>query len=350
MGLKQDQYSESINRGFVRRELTRVYQVDASSALAALNDPDVPLLGSSLIISGGGGNEKVWCRKRTPTRPFNESSKTLWHVTCTFTNDTDEFERDSNGDPVSDPVDAVKRVDIGYNQVSVPVTDATLWKIQQNGADLATPGWLNQHLTVGGPIVNSAGVPRLAEKQIIQRTIAVQRNVRNWDPTWDTYTSSVNEDTVTIREEDADGVRATHVFDPYTLRMDVVRKINTWRDGKLYFAVRFEMTEALEGQDWRHREIDRGIKQRVEPYFPKNKKGEEYTPQDFENAIFENVMTKSTDPDGNVNSVAISEPVKFNGEGRPLGFPRVNGSVNDSGHVELIFDKYPAKIFGTLNL
>jgi hypothetical protein len=313
--MKSETYTESIQQGFISRELVRTYQVETDSTgagvITALQDSSIPQLGAVLLIPNGvGGTERVWCMSRRPFRAYNEQSKGLWHVECRFSNRTDSFERDQNGNPITEPTDSVKRVTFDYDSYSVPIEDATLSKIECAGSQYTIPPWLTNRQTTKGPIVNSAGIAQFAEKQRIRRRISVQKNVRDWDATWETFEGTVNSDQVTIQEVDADGVRASHVFEAKQLRMDVVRKINTWRDGKLYFAVRFEMTENKSENGWVHVEIDKGTQRRVDPAAKKPPSGNDnYTQSELDDyGAFQSIVTS----DENANTVAISEPQPLN--------------------------------------
>lgn len=348
--LHSETYVESMVQGFLMRELTRVYQVftvkDGDGVIAATRDADLPQLGSDLIIPDGSGGERVWCVSRRPFRPKGLDSKSLWHVECRFTNRTDGFDRDQNGNPVDDPTDTVKRVTFDYDLITVPVEDATLVEIKVGGVSATVPPWLSNRTFTAGPVVNSAGIAQHAERQETRRRISVQRNVRNWDASWEDFAGSINSDSVTIQEQDADGIRATHTWEPNQLRMDVVRKINTWKDGKLYFAVRFEMTERKTTNGWLHVQPDVGTQQRVYPGVQKPRSSDSYDQQDVDDyGSFQSIVTE----DSEGNKVAISEPQPLNGYGQPQPTLQLTSYTPDTPF-ELHFHKYPRQAFSGLPL
>ena len=346
-----DSYTESYEKGFVKRTYTIVRQVTfttdgnnkgtGSLLQAAAAVPDT--YNSAIIIASGSGNERVWLKSKKPRRKTRLQNK-VFLVDCVYTNETDEVTHDANGVPVIDPTAMVKKVEFGYQQITIPTTDAILEKIQQNGVNRTIPDHLAGHVTTPGPIVNSAGVPQYDEKVDVQRTVSVQKNVRDWDNTWETFEGSINTDTVVIVETDIDGTRATHTFAPYTLRMDVVRKINTWKNGQLFFAVRFEMTENK--KTWKFRNVDRGTKRRVDTAL-KKLDGSNYTAKEVEKGPYQEIVTE----DSKGRQATLGEPIKFNGEGQEMPAPsNATPAYDPNGHIELVFKKYDETAFGPLNL
>lgn len=348
-GLFSETLDTFINKGFLQYDLVRTYQVfiaEDKGAVTALLSPVVPKIGASLIIPGGRGDEKVWCVSRKPRRvDQGKGAKTKWQVVCRFTNDTSMFERDEKGNPITDPTQIVKKVEFGYQQFSVPRNDVKLLAIEQDGNRLEIPNHLLGHKFILGPVVNSAGVPKFSQKSRNRRTVFVTRRVRTWDDSWHTYENTTNNNPIEIQEFDVDGVRATHRFPANTLRMDIVRKINVWRAGKLYFEARFEMTENTQG--WYYREADFGIKRRVEQGLKMPPDGiERYTRDDVKKGPYRPITIP--DPETDLR-VAIAEPVKLNGAGQEMPTPS-DSEYDPKGSIELVYEDYPPKNWGPLRL
>lgn len=321
--------------GFIQYDLTHTYQVLAdrnSSIVTILNWPGIPAAGSTAILGGA----TVWVGRPQVTQPNPDVDRFI--VTVPYGNLTSQFERDQNGNPVSDPTKAVKRVTIDYSDEPEPVTNARLRKITYQRPEWdplavtrATPDWLPEW----GPVTNSAGEPIHLERTKRVKQITVQRVERNWSNTWDDYQNAINSDTVTIEVRDSDGLRATHTFKPYTLKM-VIRTPEEWKDAKLYFRPTFIMDHNTE--TWVHAEVDRGTKRRasLSQYNPDT--GSLYTPAEL-NAKningeygFTSIMT-----DG--DTVAIGEPVLFNGTGAEQPTARTDG-LTPTGEMEPYFLNY----------
>jgi hypothetical protein len=164
--------------------------------------------------------------------------------------------------------------------------------------------------------------------------IQVQKVFRDWSDDWEDYQNAINTNTVTIQVRDSEGLRATHTFQPYTLRLTIDTP-EEWKDAKLYFRVAFNMEHNED--TWIHSELDRGTKRRVEvgQYKPD---GTTYTQDDLDaleiggNFGFASIMTD----DG---SVAIGEPVLFNGSGAEQPLTNIaGGSYTEGEGVYLNYD------------
>jgi len=336
----------SLVNGFLQYNLTNVYRVDAprtSSIVTILNWPGIPTAGSKVILGG----TTVWVGNPTVNQPNPDES--VFIVTVPFGNQTTQFERDFLGNPVSDPVEIVKRVRIEYYDESEPVTDAKLRGITKGkseglgGVPVTAPTWL----PIFGPPTNSAGEPIALERVRRAKRISVERVSRDWQSTWDSFQDSINSDTVTIIEKDIQGVRATHTFQPLTLKMSIETP-NEWKDGKLYFRPRFIMD--VNPDTWIHSELDRGTKRRVfvDQYNPK---GGQYVQGDLDaleidgDFGFASILTDN-------DKVAIGEPILFNGTGAEQPLTRTTGgSYTDGEPFWLNYEiNQNIRAFGPLNL
>ena len=315
--------TESIVNGFVQYEVSQTFQVFLAERTTPPSQTylatGLPPLGQEAIAGPSG--ERVWCTRRVPSRVDTDATQRKFHVVCTFTNFTQSFERDQQGNPVTNPVDAVKRVDVSYLQHSEPVSDALLVNFTQDGREgadgatpIQTPPWLSGRTATPGPIVKSNGVPVFVERDAHRKVIAVSQVFRDWNNNWDTYTDSINTDTITIEERDYEGIRWSETFQPFTLKMRPPRKENIWKDRSLYF--RRTMIMEYNPDTWIHSELDAGSKRRV--FLGQNKPGGgTYTQSDLDTLGidgqwgYQEITTKTTDG----QDVAIGDPVRLNGFG-----------------------------------
>ena len=76
--------------------------------------------------AGTFGAATLYAIARTPARVDDDATGRKWNVTVSYSNNTQNFSRDENGSPVTDPTDAVKTVDIQYLEYSEPINNASL--------------------------------------------------------------------------------------------------------------------------------------------------------------------------------------------------------------------------------
>ena len=347
--LKKQKLKVSVVRGFKSYRLTRVFQVTTSSRavgpVAVVSNFGLPTIGSSVIVDG----VRLWCVDVDPDQPEAPDTTTHWIVTCVFTNDTSQFQRDSQGNPIETPDQAVKEVNISYIEVQQPETNAKLRGITIGGPEmaegatpLANPSWLND--SPGVP-TNSAGQPVQIFWPNYREVITVSQVFRDWDNAWSEFNGAVNTDEVTITEEDADGVRLTRTYARYTLRMGAIGKRNVWKDGRLYFHVSFPMEHNPD--TWIHGEVDRGTQRRIstDQFKADDTK---YTQEDLDEREisgdfgYDSIVTNGGD-------IAIGEPVKFNGTGAEMPLRRTDEATYDNSKlVFLNYDIGPRKAFNDL--
>lgn len=343
---------ESIDSGFVRYELTDTYQVTTSGrsvgVFAVLSTNGLPLIGSAVEIDG----TVLQCRRRKPVQPEPKGAATFWVVEVVYSNDASDYQRNIQGEPITNPTEAVKQVDLNYVESSEPVTDAVLLGATINGPTWdpsSSPIQLPPWLPVGkvGPPTNSAGQPILLERPTYQEVVSVSRVVRNWENSWSNYLDAINSDEITITESDQDGVRFSKTYAPFTLRMDAVEKENIWRDNRLYYRVTFTMS--FNRRTWLHSELDKGTERRV--FIGQSRpEGGEYDQDDLDRLEIASVGYESIT--SNEGTVAIGEPIKFNGTGAEMPLARLDSqSYDDASEVHLNYRINPEILpFADLNL
>jgi hypothetical protein len=176
-------------------------------------------------------------------------AKTLFNVTCHFSNATTKYERDVDGNPVSNPEDIVPKVDISFDEYSEPATDAHLIGFTDasetdpfTAAIKTPPPYLSNRQSVdvgnftGGPVVNSANdaVPNIQQRRHNKR-ITYWTWHRNWDSSWEQFLDKVNLYQLTISQFDQEGIRLQYSFAPLTVVVNDLIKEDHWRNGRLYF-------------------------------------------------------------------------------------------------------------------
>ena len=304
----------TIVNGYLQYSLTYIYQVIAprtSGINTILQWPGIPQAGSVALIEG----QTVWVD--SPTCRLENPRADKWIVTVPYTNQTSQYERDYQGNPVTDPVDAVKQVTIDWADIEEPVNNARFRGITTTAPEQegGTPVTLTPTYMKDGPVTNSAGVPIEVMRRKRIKIITVRRVARNWESTWEDYQNAVNTDKVTIIESDKDGERARHVFEKFTLKL-AISTPNEWKNGFLYYRPAFVMEH--NPKTWIHSEVDRGRKRRAQIgyYKPEDKDGRTtYNEDDLKflniygtNDYWESITT-------NNGKVAIGDPVLFGGYG-----------------------------------
>ena len=338
--------SETINNGFVELNATLTYQVLTTNRedtfLSALSAAGLPKLGAPVLFLP---KSILWCISRTPTRSDETATGKKWMITCQFKNNSGQFQKDRYGNPVNDPTEAVKDVEIIEQEFSEPVDKAIFRDITINGphgvgAVMGAPFWFNTEDK--GPIKVSSGESVFAERVNYRKVIVVQKVFADWDATtYESYRNTINSDTVTILEQDSIGTRATYTYDPLTLRMKPITKTKIWKDARMYFNVRFEMEHNEE--TWVHSELDVSQKRRVYVGGLNQDHSEivdaaEMLAKYKVTGFFGYTSITTNDADG--NAVAIGEPVLLNGTGDPIPFPRYDKNDYDPASNPSFYTNY----------
>lgn len=355
--LISEKLTETIAKAALLYTLKRRYQVIADnrndSSSQALNASGLPQPAGAVTLDIGG--VIVYCLSRVPDRPDPKNFGTKWFVDCVFTSDTSLFDRDENGQPVSDPELIVKKVGISFQEYSEPITDAKLISITKKGPEwddgaenLAEPPWLTKRLTEAGSITNSAGKPIERERSAYRKIITVVTHYNNWLAIWDDFIGAVNSDEVTIVETDSRGIRSTQTFAIGTLICQDITKEDIWKDARLYF--RRGVVMAYNRNTWVHAELDMGMERRI--FEGQLKPGLEAFTSD--EVIAMNVegdyglVTIMTGPDS--ERISLGDPVLFNGSGMEQPVNNFITGSNPDAPVYLNWDIAPKKEFGELDL
>lgn len=347
--LIDEELMESISKGFLRYDLTRTYQVltdtRTDGPATALSASGLPATGTVALL----GSVPVYCVSRHPKRVDTDKTAKKWNIVTRWSNSTENFLRDVNGQPTTDPTQIVKEVDLDYQAFNEPIRNATMINVTQGPYDdpdltLFSPPWL---ASSKGPICNSAGEVIYAERQSHFRRIMVAKYYRDWSSTFDDYIDKINDAEVVITQTDQDGTRATYTFAARTLRIDDVIKTDIWKDGKLFFKAGFVMSENK--RTWIHSEVDRGQNQRVFVGQYKSD-GTRWTAEQMANQ-----NPPITPPWGLVpikqDNVAVGEPRKLNGTGAPINVDNWYGeTINKDSAIYVNYKVYEEADFSALNL
>lgn len=276
--LVDEMAAETLKLGTPLIRLTLVYEVFTDSrsepSSVVLAAPELPALRAAYTYNG----TELYCVGRTPRRQSMPDTGRKWHVNVEYTNDNTAFLHDAFGIPVSDPTNAVKRVEIDYTSREEPIFDAKLRNLTVGPfADAydstkpdfvdpqklaATPSHLADRISTGGPIVNSAGDIRYATAPSFQRRLTIRKWVSSWSPTiQNDYLGGINDSEVLIEEGYGGTTTAEHRFPPLTLRVEDVFKRDVWLNGRLYYEATVVLQE--DKKTWIHSEIDAGQRMRV---------------------------------------------------------------------------------------
>lgn len=323
--LYNEDLNESIVDGYVRIDLVRTYLVITSSrstsAFGARNQAGIPSMGSIFLTPTG---EKLVVTNRHPRRPQVDESGRKWFIDVTFSNGTQDYPRDIYGNPVKNPTQAIKDVDISYLEFQEDVNSAILKTITKRSpsydataADLMqTPPWLAEKTQRRGTVTNTALINQDAQKASFRKLITVSRFVSSWTD-YSSYLGKINSDTVTITQGDASGTKLTETCDPFTLLLQDVIKEDYWSDGILYFRQRFVLSK--NERTWIYSIKDEGTHRLciVDDQFKPDNSGDK-----MDQAYLDAANITSTwghEPivttDQNGNAVTVGEPVPFNGWG-----------------------------------
>ena len=348
--------TESLRNGFLELGVTQTWLVITATrttdANVVLSDLDLPPLGISQIF----GTYTLWPIDRNAVRVDEDSTGRKWEVNYIYSNNTGNFARDVNGDPVTVPTDSAKTVQITFQEYAEPIEDAKFLNTTQGGSYnvgtpvTGTPTWL-AFPNDEGPVRVSTGEPVLAERIAYRTVIAVSRVEAEWNPLYETYTNAVNTEQVVITETDSVGTKATYTYDAGTLRMKPVTKQVLWQDAIMYFRIMFEMEH--NARTWIHSEVDRSQKFRA--YAGQLKPdGDEWTQEQVDALVdppssgapynWKSITT-------NEETIAIGDPVKLNGWGVPMPIARVTGALPTQDQaVYLNYEIYPELDYAPLAL
>lgn len=357
--------AETLKSGIEIVTITETYDVMSDSRdenqFNVLNAPGVPKKRDNTYH----GTNICFCITRSATRPGILATALKWQVVVTYTNDSTKFAHNDEGVPVSDPAQAAKVVDVDYMKEERPTTKAKFRSVTigpynesllANGDPdpdklLSPPTWLPR---VVGPVVNSAGDPRYSTNPRYFRRVVVSRILRNWDDTISDYQGAINDDEVVIVERDgagAAGIRATHTFPKFTLRVDDIVKKNLRLGNKLYYHSQIVLVENLD--TWVHSEADVGQRQRLFVGQTKDTSGDTYSVSDLA-ALSPPIGEFDYDHRNIVkDEVAIGDPAKLNGFGMPLPIvrdPGATAAIQDGDTIYVNFDIDDIKDFSVLAL
>lgn len=342
--LVDESIGESIASGFVRIDMTRVYQVlttdRSDGASTVMGASGLPSIGSSVLY----GTATLWCIGRKPSRVDKGSTAKKWNISTRWTNDASSFLRTSGGIPTTDPVQAAKTVEIEFVETMEPIRDAEYLSVTDgayhNGTEVYGADDIEWLAASTGPILNSAGDPILAERPTFNRMVTVWRYYRDYPDDLEQYINNINSLEVKVTQEDIQGIRATHTFPAKTLRFGAPRVEPQWQDGKLFFRVGVTLME--DKRTWIHSELDRGQRQRV--FVGQNKTdGTTWTAGDLANLDPPVTSDGFALLDIEREGYAPGEPLRLNGYGLPASVDPLSLDLNKSFYVN--YKKYPETDF-----
>jgi hypothetical protein len=361
--LIQEDTTESLRNGFLELTVDQVWQVEtAGRAVAAdvvLADPGLPTLGTSQTF----GSYALWNVSRVARRVDTDSTGRLWNVSYIWTNNSQLFLRDKDGQPVSDPTLSVKTVNISYQEYDEPIADAKFLGINRNvplapggTPDSDPPPWL----TVGSsmpPKVSTGQNILGATRTEFNQSVEVGRVEKTWNATYETYTNKVNSLQVQILETDSTGTVATYTFAPGTLLMLPITKTPMWQsDGNLYFNIRFPMEYRPEGWLRNYKDASQQRRCFVGQTLDKDLAGETMDQAYIDDVnggnacavAFQNIT--NTDPVSGAE-VAIGEPEDLNGYGNTVNRYRIGDPTHtDETRYYLAYEVFEEIDFTPLGL
>ena len=356
--LFDDTVTETTQQGFISNNYTEVYQVimddKAASAFAVLALAGIPQPNIEYLIPSG---QKVYVIQRVPTR-VKDGTDRKWMVTIVYSNNqTSQFLRNSSGQPVTNPTEAVKAVDVEFEEFAKPIDNAKLISVTKGG-----PAWaagvtveditgepLADRIIQPGGIVNSACDSQPASFTDYRKRITVWRYEDEYKASYEDYLGKKNSDAITITESDDSGTKYSETFQPGRLLMKNIVKENVWRDSVLYYRIGYVMDAAKKGNVWYYSTFDEGTRQLVyaEQIDPDTGARWDADIPKFTEAVGSREIKpiEITTNDGFGNIVAIGEPQPLDGHGNPNPTKTGYGS-----QVWLNWDLIEEIAFGPLNL
>lgn len=349
--LCSESYRRSIRGGFLQHDYTRTYKgtVVNSSLVSTCHDATLPALGSSIVLEG----IQYWAVEQIPRRQDDENGRQLAYVDIVYSNDTGSFERDVNGQPVTDAEDIAPYVQVQFHEGIEEISDARLSRIEDpTGTEVSMPPILASRANSDRKyaITNSAGAPvGTAQKKSFIKQLTYWTYHRTWDEDWESYNGNVNSAAFTLTQQDAGGVRSQNsVAAKCGLLAQIIRE-DHWKGDKLYF--RRGCVILVDPRTWEHRQPDVGYAGAVfdgqydwEAPTPSST----FTPSQLSSFQINNVRTtiykQLKDSDDNL----LTEPVRLNGFGAPHWTPRpgVIAAEKDSTF-HLVYDKYDISDYAT---
>jgi hypothetical protein len=346
--------SENVKAGFIELGVVQVWQ----TITANRNDAFTVALGASGVpaiqSSGTFGGQTLYVISRTPSRVDDDATGRKWHITVTWSNRTESFDRNKDGEPVNTPTQAVKDVNIQYLEYAEPITDAVFIECTEGGginsggtAITPQPTWLKD-----GNILVSTGETVLATRNQYREVITVSRNEASWNSTYGSFTNTMNASQLVITEEDSSGTKATYTYPVNTLKMKPITKQPVWKDGVLYFRVSFSME--YNENTWLHSELDASQSERV--YVGQKKPGGgTYTQADIDkmnpdatagSVKFGIVPMTFKNLEGDI--IAVGDRRPLNGTGARLGVDETTNTQGKSCFTN--WNIFEAKDWSSLNL
>lgn len=298
-------YSDRVENGHLKISFTQHYEAiiddpSGDSAIEVGTDPRLPQRGSAYATSTG---YVVWCQSVGDVSiQARDANRTVVQVPVLFTNDTENWPLDSQGQPTDNPAEVAQKVTITAEEIRVPIDKAEYLGTFNQKDEI----WINiPDLAIGdqSPIINSAHQPQERFTTVYRDVIRIVDFKRTWDNTWDTYKGAINDDEVTIAQEDGEGTRLSKTYGAYNLLCQTVQQEDVWKDGKLWFKRTIVLRHNQDG--WYHKVPDMGVVERQA------------------NGNFAGLFVED-------NTVAVSEPVKLNGEGKAQPTTITTGEVYDA--------------------
>lgn len=251
--LLEENSQEELVEGGIQIDITRVYLVQTDDATdgptTVMASVLLPQLGSTAVPAAYPLITVYVIRRGYAFRPENVQSKKLWHVPIFYTNRTSGFDRNTDlppdpltGEPIQDPTLTPQTVELSFRSEYKIPSDAQFGGVfRQNGPDTFTqapnPPWFNGRFDT--PQTTSREVLANAKKRYSLPVIRVSRVVKTWNPLWDGLIDHVNDNTLTVTQQDADGVRFNKTFEKRQLLLTDIAKQDLWIQQKLYFRVTF---------------------------------------------------------------------------------------------------------------
>lgn len=347
--LCSENYEKTIVNGFVQHRLTRTYKVDTgTNIVTTTQDSGLPQVGSQIVIEG----QVYYLVTKSARRLNDEGGRILSYVDCIYDNDAGRFDRDTNGNPVTNPENIAPYVQAQYNEEVEEISDARLIGIEDpNGNYLTLPPILADRSGTSRkyPITNSAGVPAgLAQKKKHSKQITYWTYHRTWNDNWETYVDNINSAAFTITQRDKHGIRLQYNVAVRTGLLADIIKEDHWKGDGLYF--RRGLVILIDPRTWVHRQPDVSFSGAV---FNGQYDWEAETPTQFTQDQLSGMKINATrtaiyrtfkDSGGDF----VPEPVRLNGYGAPHWTPRPGAPPAEKDITfNVVYDKYEVSDYAT---
>jgi len=323
--------SGSIEGGKV--SYTSIYAVDVDSAL---DGPQVAVAGCGVSLGdkyqfGNDSDRLAKCKSLRPDRVAD--TRLRFTITATFDNDqgggdgnkNQDQKPDTNGNYTDDPFQWRPEISISPVTVQVPVEFATLrTELTELGFGLGKVGNL-------GPVMNSAGtvIDPPITKDHRQKLLRVTKYFTKYPSEFDEFEEKVNSDNFVVNLPGL--IRAYKPFCVLFEPFQATWKLQTKKDGTLIDYWEADLSFLIdEVRTHRVTITDRGIHKLVAPG-DDNGRGGTYSAGDFPGGVAP--VVRMLDPEG----MPITEPVLFNGKGKPAPPGRVPFFITYSVYGEVSF-------------